>query len=298
MKDKNTSLKREVNIRELFKRAFFKKETSERKAFLERKFLQNIVLSKILFILFIIIGSIGIFSSDVLAADPGHDASRIAPGTFESGNYTFPDTAIMTNLLVSPRICLNGDCQTAWPSGSGGSLTNVAFVNESNTFSLINPLITPAESWIGPSSTTGIYFKAGNVGIGTTNPQAKLDLWSNIDAINGPLLSIRGDAATIGHWFSIRFGDQSQTTAYQKGAIIYESVSSSARGKFHIALENTDGSGSVALSDAKLTVQSNGNVGIGTTSPDSKLTVAGTLNVTSSSTFLQVDSNGNVKIGI
>jgi len=28
----------------------------------------------------------------------------------------------------------------------------------------------PAESYVGPTSVTGIYFKNGNVGIGTTGP--------------------------------------------------------------------------------------------------------------------------------
>jgi len=40
----------------------------------------------------------------------------------------------------------------------------------------LNPLTTLAESWIGPSSTTGIYFKGNNVGIGTTNPGEKLEI--------------------------------------------------------------------------------------------------------------------------
>ncbi len=61
-------------------------------------------------------------------------------------------------------------------SGNAGSVTNGVYTNTSNTFNQINPLITPAESWIGPSSTTGIYFKAGNVGIGTTNPGDTLDV--------------------------------------------------------------------------------------------------------------------------
>ncbi|MFA6083759.1 hypothetical protein [Mucilaginibacter sp.] len=85
----------------------------------------------------------------------------------------------------------------------------------------------------------------------------------------------------------IRFGDYTQTTDYQKGALIYESVAGSARGKFHIALENTDGSGSVTLADAKLTVLSGGNVGVGTTTPDAKLTVNGTLH----SKEVRVDMN-------
>ena len=49
---------------------------------------------------------------------------------------------------------------------TGATLTNVAYLDQANVFTLINPLTTIAESWIGPSSATGIYFKGGNVGIG------------------------------------------------------------------------------------------------------------------------------------
>ena len=41
---------------------------------------------------------------------------------------------------------------------------------------VVNPLLTAAESWIGPSSTAGVYFKGGNVGIGTTAPTAYLHI--------------------------------------------------------------------------------------------------------------------------
>ncbi len=43
---------------------------------------------------------------------------------------------------------------------------------------------------------------------------------------------------------------------------------------------------------------SGGNVGIGTTGPNSKLEVAGTFNSTNNGGSIRVDSNGNVKIGI
>ncbi len=39
-----------------------------------------------------------------------------------------------------------------------------------------NTFVTLAESWLGPSSTTGIYFKSGKVGIGTTSPVSPLNV--------------------------------------------------------------------------------------------------------------------------
>ena len=130
-----------------------------------------------------------------------------------------------------------------------------------------------------PNAGTSVFdiTSSGNVGIGTTSPQGKLDIFNSTNAATTPLISIRSDFATIGNYGMIRFGDFTQTSLYQKGALIYESVSSAARGKFHIALENTDSSTSVALTDAKLTVLSSGNVGIGTTSPSEKLEVNGAI---------------------
>ncbi len=56
---------------------------------------------------------------------------------------------------------------------------NLARLDASNSFSVINPITTLSESWIGPSSSTGIYFKGGNVGIGTVNPSQSFDVSGN-----------------------------------------------------------------------------------------------------------------------
>lgn len=113
------------------------------------------------------------------------------------------------------------------------------------------------------SSLVDLFISAtGAVGVGTTTPQGPLDIWRST-AINGPMLCIRSSlVGTNGKHAMIRFGDQSQTTLYQKGAIVYEGVSDAARGRFHICLENTEGATSVALSDARLTVESNGTTTI------------------------------------
>ena len=44
---------------------------------------------------------IGLFSTSVFAADPGHGAGVIGSMDFESGNYSFPDKTIQkrTNVL-------------------------------------------------------------------------------------------------------------------------------------------------------------------------------------------------------
>jgi len=42
--------------------------------------------------------------------------------------------------------------------------------------SVINPFTTAAESWIGPSALAGVYFKGGNVGLGTITPDSAVDI--------------------------------------------------------------------------------------------------------------------------
>ena len=80
--------------------------------------------------------------------------------------YTFPDAAATIlysgGALGTPASGVATNLTGTAAGLTAGTVTNGVYTNAANSMSLINPLTTIAESWIGPSSTTGIYFKALN----------------------------------------------------------------------------------------------------------------------------------------
>jgi len=145
-----------------------------------------------------------ILTSYSYAADPGHGAERIGAGTFESGNYTFPDILNITNILYVPQICLNTNCRTSWPAAT--ILTNVAFVNESNLFTLNNTFdgINITNSLEVDKGTLYVNPSTNRVGIGTISPSTTLDVNGIINVNNNKITNVAtptatSDAATKGY---------------------------------------------------------------------------------------------------
>ncbi len=98
--------------------------------------------------------------------------------------------------------------------------------------------------------------KSGNVGIGTTSPGAKLDIQSASGILEGRVWQTSGNAIAklsvgSGDWWNLVSNPTSGTNAY--GFEIQKAGS------------------------AKLVIDTNGNVGIGTTAPKAKLSVNGSL---------------------
>lgn len=115
----------------------------------------------------------------------------------------------------------------------------------------------------------------GNVGINTTSPQKKLDVKVGANEF----VTVGAGTFGVGSYAGIHFGySEAGNANYRKSAIVFERTdltTGNAQGKVHILNGPQSGSGSATLSDAKLTIAEDGDIGIGTTAPSSKLNVLG-----------------------
>ena len=144
---------------------------------------------------------------------------------------------------------------------------------ESITFNLLNGSIeakSTGNTVTNFISTSGnSYFNGGNVGIGTTNPNRPLTIRTNNSSYGS--MRIYRDSNTLGEASIGFFGTATQ--APSESWVIGEGGWSNS-GDFVIGNENGGAGGNV-----RLLVQRNGNVGIGTTSPGSKLDVNGIISL-------------------
>ena len=133
----------------------------------------------------------------------------------------------------------------------------------------------------GLSTEWGRFDNSGNFGIGKTSPQNILHLSGNYTASGmvGTFIDIQNtfgsssSAAKVG----IRFKTSNQTDgSHTKGGIIYSRTSSNARGDIHFLNNSNDDLSEIEISnDSKMVIKNSGDVGIGTTTPSSKLDVNG-----------------------
>jgi len=151
-------------------------------------------------------------------------------------------------------------------------------------------------------SSSVMYQSSSNIGIGTTSPQRPLEVLSN----SNNFVSVGVNQISVGAFTGIHFGYRESNNLYRKSAIVFERTDltlNNAQGKIHILNGPQTDANNATLSDAKLTVAENGNIGIGITSPTSKLHVSGTtggvfeVDVASAATALYVSASGNIGIG-
>jgi hypothetical protein len=221
-------------------------------------------------------------ASDVVYVDDAND--RVGIGT------TNPSTDLEVSSTGVNGVDISQSASNASQSGRLFFTTNTA----SEGFALFNSNGTFQVNSGGiPNNTSGtnrisIIGSSGNVGIGTTTPDSKL----NIEGTKNTAILTLGNTTSGSTWVvgdrvgGIDFysADGSGGGAGVKASISYEDALGGT-GSSQAMVFRTGGNTSGTNNVERMRLQYNGNVGIGTTSPTAKLDVYGNLRLGTTGTF-------------
>lgn len=210
------------------------------------------------------------------------------------GNVGIGTTSPVAKLAVSGAAVVTGNIKTnaaneaitaidggtnAVAARFGNAANDLYIGTEGNTAggffsgSLANSSVlysTQAVQTIIGGASRMIVTTAGNVGIGTTNPQAKLEIAKQATftyptpGTGTGNINLIGTSSVNDDSLAITFGaNGTGGTASTAAAGIYAQMSSSYGSRLHLATTDSFGTGS----KVRLTINESGNVGIGTTNP-------------------------------
>jgi hypothetical protein len=170
---------------------------------------------------------------------------------------------------TSGQVLTRGASGVLWQDAAGG-LTGSGSANKLAYWTSTSNL----------SYNTNLHWDNTNsfLGIGATSPSHTLNV-RNDSAIP---FSIHRNSSTTGHETGMLFKVYGGTgDTYHKGGIFFERTGTGGIGSLHFATTASTASANVSLSDAKMTITTAGNVGIGTTGPSYLLHVNGSARVNS-----------------
>lgn len=207
-----------------------------------------------------------------LVTGTGVRSVGIGTGTEVAGNRAFAiGNYVAANHLGSMVLGdWNGGVTTPTPSTSNDQIT-MRFQNGMRFYTSHD---------LAEKSTVNI-MPNGQFVVGTYSGSlaAKLmvvDTSTKIDGSDGAFIDIRNDENINGVSAGIRFQTGTPTNKARKAGIVFEKVSTYGRGKLHLVNNTALSYSDLTLADARLTVDTDGQIGIGITSPTSLLHVNGT----------------------
>jgi hypothetical protein len=223
------------------------------------------------------------------------DTSQLNLTSRFAGKLNYTDTSFLftqsdtnqlnlTNRFAAKQNTLNG---TGFVKASGTNITydNSSYLTTSSAASTYLPLT--GGTLTGNLVVNGTTRLVGNVAINTTTAFRPLEVHSNAN----DFVSVGVRTLNQGQWSGIHFGNVLGSD-YRKSAIVFQRTDYGVgdySGKIHLLnVPPSSFSENASLAYARMTINSNGNVGINDTLPTSTLSVNGTLAVTS-----DITENGN-----
>ena len=200
---------------------------------------------------------------------------QIAVGNNTGGGIAPTIGSKTTGLNQPPLQFITGQPNTSTVPGM------IFSVREDNNSDFSTTVNKPAFDFLRYTTSLMRIDRDGNVGIGTTSPSYRLTAYGS--STNSEIVASFGSANDQNEYTAIGLSGFIASNGATKAGLALKRTGTYGTGELHFLNNNTLDNSDMTLSDSKMMINSSGNVGIGTTSPDFKLDVNGIIRSENSS---------------